>query len=634
MVMTKGEIIDGLKNKSYQKWLFLGIIAVLVILLALYINLNENGITADNFENEINSDNDEYVSFQPIGGTRNGITFLNVTDPCIECHVENEVLEAVMYDWSKSEHALNNVTCIDCHEANQNDPDAIDHGNYYITHIVSPQDCAKCHPNETAEFGRSLHSLGGVYYEFLYNNKKLPFLESQLEGEFITVEGEEIKHGATIRGCQSCHGTNMTGKSIEDFTVWPNNGIGRINPDGSKGSCSACHSRHSFSKAEARHPETCGQCHMGPDHPHIEIYMESKHGNIYSAEGESWNWSSDNWEAGIDYRSPTCAACHMSAAQDVPATHDVSSRLSWELESAVSKHTDNTANSLGVPISDGSTWQEKRGRMEKVCEQCHSDIWTENYYEQADLVVDLYNEKYLEAKAIVDELYDEGLLTKKGFDEEIEFKIYEMWHHEGRRARIGAFMMGPDYVQWHGFYELLQDRVEIEHMAEELRSQVEEMDERSMVFLATNGPGTNLILKWDISHPAEVDHYEIYWDTSLISNVTSKSPNTVTEDDSFVVKNLTKGTIYYFTIVAVDGDGNSTAMAFSSAMPVELHEMEGDEDSDDAITSETLAIILIVIIIIIIVLLFIGSAAQARRRNQSETIDEEKKRHKKRKNHD
>ncbi len=39
-----------------------------------------------------------------------------------------------------------------------------------------------------------------------------------------------------------------------------------------------------FPVAEARKPEACGQCHLGPDHPQIEIYNESKHGAIYNAE--------------------------------------------------------------------------------------------------------------------------------------------------------------------------------------------------------------------------------------------------------------------------------------------------------------------------------------------------------------
>jgi hypothetical protein len=40
------------------------------------------------------------------------------------------------------------------------------------------------------------------------------------------------------------------------------------------------------------------------------------------------------------------------------------------------------------------------------------------------------------------------------FDDELEFSYFHLWHHEGRRARHGAAMMGPDYTQWHGNYEV------------------------------------------------------------------------------------------------------------------------------------------------------------------------------------
>jgi hypothetical protein len=40
------------------------------------------------------------------------------------------------------------------------------------------------------------------------------------------------------------------------------------------------------------------------------------------------------------------------------------------------------------------------------------------------------------------------------FDDPLEFTYYFLWHHEGRRARHGAAMMGPDYTQWHGNYEV------------------------------------------------------------------------------------------------------------------------------------------------------------------------------------
>ncbi|EFK10014.1 conserved hypothetical protein [delta proteobacterium NaphS2] len=59
------------------------------------------------------------------------------------------------------------------------------------------------------------------------------------------------------------------------------------------------------------------------------------------------------------------------------------------------------------------------------------------------------------ARAKLDELYSKGLLDKtKFFDEHLELQFYELWHHEGRRARMGAMMMAPDYAWWHGFYEV------------------------------------------------------------------------------------------------------------------------------------------------------------------------------------
>lgn len=111
--------------------------------------------------------------------------------------------------------------------------------------------------------------------------------------------------------------------------------------------------------------------------------------------------------------------------------------------------------------------------MSSVCEQCHSETWVDNYYENADATVKLYNKKYADSSSIVDGLREDGLLTEQDFDEPVEFKIYEFWHHEGRRARMGAFMMGPDYVQWHGFYELLKDKAEIVEMAEQIRLNAE-----------------------------------------------------------------------------------------------------------------------------------------------------------------
>ena len=86
-----------------------------------------------------------------------------------------------------------------------------------------------------------------------------------------------------------------------DTNTWPNTGIGRVNPDGSKGTCSACHTRHRFSKEQARKPETCGKCHLGPDHPQKEVYEESKHGILYRAFEDELNMDKPKWVAGQDY---------------------------------------------------------------------------------------------------------------------------------------------------------------------------------------------------------------------------------------------------------------------------------------------------------------------------------------------
>jgi len=404
-----------------------------------------------------------YASMSVVAGDEPGKT-------CISCH--EMITPGIVEQWKDSKHSKVGVKCIVCHGVLADEPGAIGHNQYTISPVVSPKVCGKCHPGETEEFMRSLHPLAGKYYELLYDKEKLPYLESEWPFDYQGL----TEHDATLRGCQSCHGTNMSAAGPDYYSaeVWPNEGMGRINPDGTLGTCAACHTAHEFSVEEARKPEACGQCHLGPDHPQIEIYYESKHGAIYLTQGGSWNWTKDIWIAGIDYRAPTCASCHMSGVYDLdgneklPPTHDVSSRLSWELEPAISKRTDNTANIFGTEISDGSSWEEKRERMQMVCGQCHSPTWVNNYYQQADAAVELYNAQYTEVKKIEDELREKGYLTPESFDEPFEFKIYEFWHHEGRRARMGAFMMGPDYVQWHGFYELLRDKAELKAMADEL----------------------------------------------------------------------------------------------------------------------------------------------------------------------
>ncbi len=137
-------------------------------------------------------------------------------------------------------------------------PFAIRHKDYTISVIVSPKDCAQCHNTEVEQFTKSHHSRAAEILGSLDN-----VLAEVVEGNHA-FRGESA---VAVNGCWQCHGSKVKVMPNGDLdpTTWPNTGIGRINPDGSRGACTACHQRHEFSMVNARRPESCGKCHLGPD---------------------------------------------------------------------------------------------------------------------------------------------------------------------------------------------------------------------------------------------------------------------------------------------------------------------------------------------------------------------------------
>jgi hypothetical protein len=75
---------------------------------------------------------------------------------CVECHKEMNV--NIYQQWGYSKHFRANVGCYECHAAEKRDSDAFEHEDYYISIIVSPKDCSRCHEKEVDEFVNSHHS--------------------------------------------------------------------------------------------------------------------------------------------------------------------------------------------------------------------------------------------------------------------------------------------------------------------------------------------------------------------------------------------------------------------------------------------------------------------------------------------
>jgi hydroxylamine dehydrogenase len=429
-------------------------------------------------------------------------------DACLSCHAN--ISPGITVSWRQSKHAYSGVSCAACHTAQEGDPSGKNHLGRNITVVPSPAYCATCHEEEVQQNSRSKHAWTafiGQYKPYyieatnrgldplaqetakLLNPEKMakevvsPLIpDSGILDKIGLLGRSDYNHNNVNIGCAQCHGTFVIAEDNGELTGWPNTGIGRVNPDGTLGSCASCHTRHTFSVAEARKPYTCGQCHLGPDHPQIEIYEESKHGNIYDARGESWNWTSDDWGPD-DIDAPTCATCHMSAFGGVvDATHDVGERLYWELQPKRSvpqwKNADQVDDLVLQRVSDPVAAEDGRRQMTSICTQCHSTNWAIGYFEEFDKIVSDYNLLWDYADSLLQKAYADGLVTKDNpIDEMPEIYHYLIWHHSGRRWRMGAAMMGPDWAHWNGAVDTILIKLAAMISDIEMRERLKSLEE-------------------------------------------------------------------------------------------------------------------------------------------------------------
>jgi len=366
----------------------------------------------------------------------------NSDNDCVVCH--RRTTPGIVEQYGHSTMAAAEVSCEDCHEVEADYPGATEHEGTHVLGSPTAAMCERCHATEVAQFNQSRHALPAyvamwgtedLSEEHLAMYEAIPeggFAPDKMRNALFAIEGPDVTRFA----CQGCHN------------------VGAPAEDGSVGQCQKCHLRHEFSLEQARKPETCNHCHIGPDHPQWEIYQESPHGIAYATGGHNWHWEAEAGTLTVsDFPAPTCATCHMSGFGATGTTHDVGDRLTWY---------------LFAPISERRpSWQDNKVRMQSVCQECHNTEFIDTFYTDADKLTEAINAWVVESNEVIAPLKEQGLLTDEPFDEPIDFTHFNLWHHWGRTAKFGAWMQGPDYVQWHGAYEILHEMAHLREMVDE-----------------------------------------------------------------------------------------------------------------------------------------------------------------------
>jgi hypothetical protein len=384
------------------------------------------------------------------------------------------------------------VGCAECHTLNPDKhADTFDHNGFKVHVVVTPADCATCHPVEVDQYGRNTmaHAYGNLKNNAVYHSMADAVNGVQSFRDMETSQGAPDEQ-TEADSCFFCHGTRVEVKGTDvidtDFgempfpvlSGWPNQGVGRVNPDGSLGSCSSCHARHQFSIEVARKPYTCSQCHKGPDVPAYKVYAVSKHGNIFSSlgKGKKWNFNRVPWTVGKDFTAPTCATCHVSlvVADDgrvvAERTHQMNDRLSWRIFGLIYAHphpespdttiikneaglplpTELTGEPVGQYLIDAKEQARRRKAMEAVCLSCHSANWVDGHFARFENTIETTNEDTLTATKILLAAWGKG--AAKGlaqddsiFNEAIEKKWVEQWLFYANSTRYASAMGGADY---------------------------------------------------------------------------------------------------------------------------------------------------------------------------------------------
>ena len=221
-----------------MRLLIIGLVAVIVVLGLAIVALALGRSVAD-------------VEDEPV----NALAGSN--DECVACH--RRTTPGIVEQYGHSTMAAAEVGCRSCHEVEADYPGAVDHEGTTVLARPTTAMCQPCHGAEVAQYNQSRHGLpayvayagtGDLTPEQLAMYESIPeggFAPDKMRNALYALEGPAITRFA----CEACHN------------------VGRPQADGSVGQCAKCHLRHEFSLEQARKPETCNYCHIGPDHPAV-----------------------------------------------------------------------------------------------------------------------------------------------------------------------------------------------------------------------------------------------------------------------------------------------------------------------------------------------------------------------------
>lgn len=365
---------------------------------------------------------------------------------CITCHEERGITHGWVADWEGSKHARMGVGCESCHINLVTEP-AIKEATeleYFCTDGSACEDkrvqrqviagtCGKCHVKQYSEFMKSRHSIG--WKRMLDCGRSAALSPKTRSAQ-----------------CEQCHNIQFK--------------------------CDSCHTRHTFNTLEAKTPEACRTCHIGPDNPQYEIYISSKHGAVYSASQSSILKESQSIQA---LRSPVCITCHMPKG-----SHDISFGLAY---GPAGVGTSSYINRDGISV-DEIELIKRRNDMLSVCNTCHSLHFAKKTLSTADTLHKNVEAIVKEAQDIITGLENEKLTFPAiGETANITFFSHALILDNPQLSRMerlfsrlaysasitwkGAYHMNPNYTHLHGWIELQKNLSDIKEEAKKLREEAE-----------------------------------------------------------------------------------------------------------------------------------------------------------------